>query len=259
MRRRVPGLSTALATLVLAACASSGSSVPSVSSTADQPTVTQATTSTSVSPATTTTTTRAIAAPVETIRQVVTVPSGQPAVIDGVLGEHEWDDALVFEMSDGATLQLMHSAETLYVAVAGTEIGAVNVLIGTSDAIMILHSSAALGSARYKPASDEWELTHGFGWCCRDRTDDTARLDLLDEEGWQANIGFTGDPGIVEYQITLPWHGAAMAVSSIRDDDDTGFWPLELSAAAREHLLGAPPDSRSYETGDWYTIEPASD
>lgn len=261
MQRRLRSISVLLGAFVLSACAGTSPSESVASATVEETTVTRASTSTStsLSPTTTTSTTEPIAASIETVAHVVSVPSSQPAVIDGVLGEDEWADAVVFEMSDGAALRVMYSGETLYVAVAGADIGAVNVVMGTGETILILHSSAALGSALYEPGPAGWDLTYGFSWCCRDRNDETARPNLLAEEGWQANIGFTGDPGVVEYQITIPWRGSSIAVSSIRDDDDKGFWPLELSANARQQLLGAPPDTRSYETGDWYTIEPATD
>ena len=38
---------------------------------------------------------------------------------------------------------------------------------------------------------------------------DSARATLFAAEGWDANIGFAGDPGIVEYAVTLPWDDAA--------------------------------------------------
>ena len=61
--------------------------------------------------------------------------------------------------------------------------GAVNLVISTVDETWILHSSAAPGSGLY--VHDEiWELSHGFDWCCRSATDDSGRLQLLDEEGW---------------------------------------------------------------------------
>lgn len=163
----------------------------------------------------------------------------------------------MFSMSDGASISLLHSGATLYVAVAGTEVGSVNVLIATDEEVRILHSSAALGSALYEKAPGEWELIHGFNWCCRIRSNDAARLALLEEEGWQANIGFVGDPGVVEYQITVPWSGASLAVSSIRDREDMGFWPSNLPEQARSQLAGVPPAVRAYDIALWPVVTPA--
>jgi hypothetical protein len=182
----------------------------------------------------------------------IVVPEAHGApVIDGILGSDEWALAATFAMSDGAPLQAMHYGDSLYLAVDGEGLGAINLVLGTDEEIHILHSSAALGSALYHRSDGLWQLSHGFSWCCRDRDDDSARLALLDEEGWQANIGFTGDPGVVEYQIEFGWQGSAMVVSSIRDEGDFGVWPMNLPADVQLQLIGEPPDTRSYDTALW--------
>lgn len=189
----------------------------------------------------------------------IAVPKAPAApVIDGVLDPDEWTQAATFTMSDGAQLRAMYHGQSLYLAVGGEEIGAVNVVLGTDEEIQILHSSAALGSALYQPGEGQWQLTHGFSWCCRDRNLDTERQSLLDEEGWQANIGFAGDPGVVEYQIDFPWQGSAMVVSSIRSEGDFGVWPASLSTEAQLQLFGAPPDTRSYDTATWPVLTGAT-
>jgi hypothetical protein len=190
---------------------------------------------------------------------VLDVPTQPPPEIDGVLGQGEWDGAVTFLMSDGVSIGLMQADATLYLAVGGDELAAVNVVIASDDGVWILHSSAALGSALYIPGSDHWQLSHGFSWCCRDGNDDSGRLGVLDEEGWQANIGYAGDPGIVEYQIEIPWQGASLAVSSTRADDETGFWPADLSKEARLQLLGPPPPTRLFNTEEWYIVEGLGD
>jgi hypothetical protein len=261
MRKNLISGVVLLGLVAVAACAEAGpqeSSMPT--STTLRTTTTPAPASTTTTPASTTTTTTlppttattTTATPADP--EVVIVPAVRAAVIDGVLEPSEWDGASSFPMSDGAAVRLMYEDETLYVAVEGDELGAVNVVMAADDEIWILHSSAALGSALYEPGSGEWLLTHGFNWCCRDRSDESRRLALLEEEGWQANIGFTGDPGTVEYQIAIPWHGASIAVSSIRDDDDTGFWPADLSAEARDQLLGVPPATRLFDSAEWYVL-----
>lgn len=179
-------------------------------------------------------------------------------MIDGVLNEGEWEGSTSDTMSDGALVHFMSSDGVLYVAVAGEEIGAVNVLLATEAEVVILHSSAALGSARYIPGDSLWDLDHGFDWCCRSTSDDSPRLELYEDEGWQANIGFVGDPGVVEYAIALPWSEAALVISSIRDEEDQGFWPADLSEETRDELLGTPPSERSYDVAEWPQLIPDS-
>ena len=188
---------------------------------------------------------------------MVVVLDSAPPAIDGNLTGGEWDGAATFTMSDGVPIRLMQNDGTLYLSVEGTELGSVNVVMALQDAIWILHSSAALGSALYTPGSDQWELVHGFSWCCRDSNDTTGRMALLEEESWQATIGFTGTPGTVEYEIAKPWAGAMIAVSSIRSDEDTGFWPADLSDGARIQLIGVPPQSRAFDTAEWAVLQPA--
>lgn len=182
------------------------------------------------------------------------VPQGPPPVIDGVIGEGEWEAATTDVMSDGATIHFMWSDDILYVAVARDEIGAVNVVIGNDSEVLILHSSAALGSARYVPTRTTWELDHGFSWCCRNPSEIAARAELFDSEGWEANIGPTGDPGIVEYAIALPWDGRAIVISSIDQEENVGFWPGDLPDAAREQLLGPPPPRTDFDLDEWPTL-----
>lgn len=182
------------------------------------------------------------------------VPQGPSPIIDGVIGEGEWDAATTDVMSDGVTVRFMSSRDILYIAVAEDEIGAVNVILGTDSEVLILHSSAALGSARYVPAEATWELDHGFSWCCRNPSDTDARGELFDTEGWEANIGFTGDSGIVEYKIALPWDGTAIVISSIDEEENAGFWPGGLPDAAREQLLGPPPPQIDFDIHEWPTL-----
>jgi len=189
--------------------------------------------------------------------QTIPIPSHASPTIDGVIADGEWDGATVTSMTDGSTLQWMHSGETLYVALQGHSLGAVNVALATGSELWILHSSAALGSVRYSEDDETWTLVHDFTWCCRSTTDDTARLALLEDEGWQATIGFTGDPGTVEYEVTLSWIDAATAVSYQTEGAEPAFWPTELTAEATADLIGPFPDETPFHLGEWYQLAPA--
>ncbi len=169
----------------------------------------------------------------------------------------EWDGATETTMTDGSTLHWMRSDETLYVALRGHSLGAVNLTIAAADELWIMHSSAALGSVLYTADGDAWTRTHDFDWCCRSATDDTARLALLENEGWQANIGFADDPGTVEYEVALPWTDAAVAVSYQTEESDPAFWPADLTTEATAELIGPFPDERQFHLGGWYHLAPA--
>jgi len=187
--------------------------------------------------------------------RVLSVPSGAAPTIDGIMSAGEWHGAASIIMTNGRPLHWMYSDETLYVALEGGDLGAANLAIATGDETRILHSSAALGSALYTRAESTWLLTHGFSWCCRSTTDDTGRRALFDEEGRQANIGFAGDIGVVEYEVAVPWVGGLVAVSYQTETSDPAHWPTDLSADAEADLVGPLPEAEEFNLDEWYLLE----
>ena len=145
------------------------------------------------------------------------------------------------------------------VALEGGELGAVNLAIAIGDEIWILHSSAALGSALYTRDESTWSLAHEFSWCCRSTDDDAGRQALLEGEGWQANIGFAGDVGVVEYEVVRPWVGALAAVSYQTETSDPGYWPTDLSGDAETELIGPWPEAEEFHLDEWYLLETSAE
>lgn len=221
-----------------------------VAATGSTPTGVPANTTTTTTAATTTTTT-STAAPDPLPSPELSIPLQSPPTIDGILTSGEWDGAVSGEMSNGTPVYAMHDGEFLYVAVAGEHLGAVNVAIGGPDDIWILHSSAALGSMRYDV---DGELVHDFDWCCRSPDDPAGRLALLEAEGWQANIGYTGEPGIVEYQVARPRVATAIAIAAQTEAADPSFWPPGLTPEAREQLIAPWPSRRTFRMVEWVRL-----
>ena len=187
--------------------------------------------------------------------RVLSVANGEAPKIDGVVASGEWDGATSTMMTNGTPLRWMHADEALYVAVEGGDIGAVNLTLATDDEVWILHSSAALGSALYTREQSSWSLTHDFNWCCRSTTDDASRRTLFDDEGWQANIGFAGDVGVVEYEVVLPWVDGLAAVSYQTESGDPAYWPTDLSGTAEAALVGPWPEAEDFHVDEWYVLE----
>jgi len=187
--------------------------------------------------------------------RVLSVPGAEAPTIDGVMEAGEWNEATSTMMTDASPLHWMHSGETLFVALEGGDLGAVNLAITTGDEVWILHSSAALGSALYTREQSSWALTHDFSWCCRSTTDDTDRRALLDEEAWQANIGFAGDVGVVEYEVVMPWVDSFVAVSYQTQSNDPAYWPTDLSDSAEAALIGPWSESEEFHLDEWYRLE----
>ena len=154
-------------------------------------------------------------------------------------------------------LALSPDGATLYVALDGKEVGAVNLVIATVDELWILHSSAALGSSLYLPGESAWEQSHGYTWCCRSAHDDTARLGLLAEEGWQANIGYTGNVGVVEYQVAIPW-GYATAALAYHTETVSAYWPTDIPPDAATHITANQWTDPAFDPGQWWMLVPSA-
>jgi hypothetical protein len=179
-------------------------------------------------------------------------------VIDGTIGDDEWTGATAVTMDDGMQLRFLQSGGYVYVGIAAAEIGAANLLVAAGDVVRVLHSSAALGSARYEPDFGVWALTKDFDWCCRDVADVESRADLLAREGWQANIGYAGTSGHVEYQVLIE-DGSPVALSYVLRDGTVAVWPADLDEAARQSLYGQRKETETFRFDRWATLHTRSD
>jgi hypothetical protein len=230
-----------LAALLLAGC--SAELTPDTTAPLEAPPTIAATT-------TTTTTTQPEQQP-----DTLIIPAGAAPVIDGRITAEEWADAALTYMDDGTELSWLSSDGYLYLAVRADAVGSVNLLVATSGEVRILHSSAALGSAVYEPDTEGWLLAQDFSWCCRSTTDADSRHQLLADEGWQANIGFAGEAGEVEFQVAMSESPVSLAVSYVRADGSVSFWPDGLDQTAQEQLYGIRRDHEQFSIDDWIRIE----
>jgi hypothetical protein len=186
------------------------------------------------------------------------VPLGSAPDIDGTIDDAEWEAAVVETMDDGTEIRLLRSGGYVYVALAAQEIGAANLVVAGEDVVRILHSSAALGSARYESDLGEWVLARDFVWCCRSVADVAGRTDLLAQEGWQANIGYAGTAGHVEYQVDID-DGSRVAMSYVLRDGTVAVWPAELDEAARRLLYGQREEAAEFDFDGWARLRTRSD
>ena len=107
---------------------------------------------------------------------IIIVPHGKSQAIDGEILPGEWDNAIREIFKDGSELCLMNSDGYLYMALRANSPDTIvgNIFIDQGDKILILHASAALGTGIYQKESDQWQLTQGFVWSCRDTSDSEA-------------------------------------------------------------------------------------
>ena len=92
----------------------------------------------------------------------VLIPLGSACVLDGVLDEGEWDDALTVVLDDSTTLFMKHADGLLYLGIRAPDMGVGNLFIVRDEEVWILHSSAALGTAIYEQVEDTWQLKQDF-------------------------------------------------------------------------------------------------
>ena len=199
----------------------------------------------------------------------IQVPAGVPASLDGVLDADEWVGAYEDKLSDGGELYLMQEGGYLYVGIraigAGSGVG--SVCVNRGDEVTILHSSAALGTAVYERGGGGWEQTQGFSWRCRSTSDSPSareeRGQFLQEEGWLANNGRMGTPGVVEYRIAMPEGSLRLAVSYIGppDFEAVSHWPADLADDCAEALMlqGPIPEQAQFAPEEWAMVGPAGD
>ena len=236
--------------------------VPGPNTSPSTPPVTAAPPTTTTPPTTATSTTAdtrpTATEPGEIPERSLIVPTAAAPTIDGTIDDREWSEAIAVSLSNGDTAYWQYNDRTLYVALDGTELGAVNLVIATEGELWILHSSAALGSSLFVQHDAAWTQSHGYTWCCRNGNDDTARLGLLEREGWQANIGFTGDVGVVEYEVVFPWRYSTVAIVYHAEGREAAYWPTDLSAEAATHIVTNQWTDPAFDPGVWWMLVPES-
>jgi hypothetical protein len=166
----------------------------------------------------------------------VRVPPGSSPTIDGVLSPGEWEDAVVFSLTDGSDLLLMQDDDYLYLGVrsATPEMIGANVFVAAGEQVKILHTSAALGTAIYQRRAGHWQQTQDFDWRCRSTDDGAAalaeRAAYLQENHWLAANSRMGAPHELEYKIARTGALQRVAVSVFRSStpNERAFWPPTL-------------------------------
>jgi len=187
------------------------------------------------------------------------VPAGDPPNIDGIHSPGEWDDALVETFADGSQLLLFRSGDFLYLGIIGkgAEMFSNNIYINRGDEITILHSSAALGTARYQKVDNIWSQIQDFSWRCR-KTDQSEaalseRAEFMQTEGWLASNGRMGTPNEMEYMITMPDQDFRMAVTIIKSSPpyEKIPWPVNLKDDCIRETPGGLPDIMEFTPNEW--------
>ena len=136
-----------------------------------------------------------------------------------------------------------------------------NIFVDHGDEIVILHSSAALGTALYQKGMGSWQQTQGFVWHCR-RTDNSEvaqaeRDAFLKEEHWVAANARMGAPNELEYQIEVTNETLRLAVNFIRASNTSVKipWPSDLDDDCIKPTPGGMPAQMHFSPDTWATFE----
>jgi hypothetical protein len=162
------------------------------------------------------------------------VPLGKAILLDGSVGEEEWEDADLFQAGEGLRLWLKHDGTNLYVGSRGAGLGWVHLGILGRDRVFIRHASAALGSFVYLPDGQRWALNGFTGWSVRDSTLSRAaikeRESYLKQQGWVASTAWMGAPEDREVVLSLEsFRNEALRLAFLHatDEADPSYvhWP----------------------------------
>lgn len=192
----------------------------------------------------------------------VSVPPGNPPVIDGTISPGEWGGAEIETFSDGSELLLLYGEGSLYLGIRAGTPGLIvgNIFLDRGEKIAILHSSAALGTALYLKGPDSWRRNRGFVWRCRATDDSEAaqaeRDAFLREEHWLAANARMGSPNELEYQIEATGETLRLAVIFIRasNPNEKTPWPNDLDDDCIKPTPGGMPARLQFSPEGWATL-----
>lgn len=184
--------------------------------------------------------------------------AGKAPKIDGTFQEEEWEDATKLERGRG-DIYLKHDERKVYIAFVGEQGGIASVFVKLGGKIKVLHASASLGTAVYKPAADgkQWELERGFKW--RKDADGCWK-----DEGWRGSLMQHGDRTHMEFALDLskfmprsPKKGepAALTVALVHGGLGPSLlrWPGHLDDGTKNSklLMGHTPAPLSFSAKKW--------
>lgn len=195
--------------------------------------------------------------------QPTDIPTGGAITLDGTLDETEWWGAVRQPLEGGGEVWLRHDGAFLYVGVRGTAEGWSHVYVPHPDTVRVLHASAALGTAIYRPQGAAWEPVQAFDWAVRapdlGPEAQAARAAFLGAHGWVASTNRMGTPTDIEFQIDRRLFAAddpRLAVVYASDAEHPHFWPASLADDTRraELIFGTTPAGLRFEPAQWTTL-----
>ena len=193
---------------------------------------------------------------------IITIPNGNPPILDGTISSGEWIDARQELFSDGSELLMMHHEGYLYLGIRANTPGMIagNIFVNHKNQVSIFHASAALGTAIYEKKSDKWEQTQAFSWRCRGTSNSPSaiaeREAFLQQENWLASNSRMGTPQELEYKIAIPNDSLHLTITFTRASDTSTriYWPVGLADDCIVSPQGEFPTTLQFSPSTWITL-----
>jgi hypothetical protein len=185
--------------------------------------------------------------------------------LDGRVDPAEWKSASSRDMEGGGKVHLMVRDTLLYVGIQGPAPGTAHVCVHAGDQVRLLHVSAAVGSATYRPADGGWRLQSPFEWSLRDsggRAAGDARAAYLQKEGWVGTVSGMGpDRELVIDRSKFGSNRVRLAVAYIttpggNPSGQVARWPDTRDACTEQKTVaGFAPETARFLVNDWAVVE----
>ena len=191
---------------------------------------------------------------------------GTAPTIDGKIEQTEWQDATVFELTNGGRAYLKYDVQCLYIGVRGVKAGWGHLYLndGVSTDVSVIHASAALGKSVYKLDQKKlWQPSNQFKWEMRDNTitaETRRRMDAyLMQNGWVSSNNNMGNSMEIEFAVSrqaFAGKSLRLAIVYVADGTESQFFPATLADdTLKPRLLSGntPPDLK-FNTDQWAQV-----
>jgi hypothetical protein len=159
------------------------------------------------------------------------------------------------ELDYARHLYLKQNGGYLFLGIDSGTMGYGSVCIERDEQVLVLHASAALGTAVFMRDGESWLRTRQFSWCCRETAPGPRQVQHLEDEGWLASIVYMGISDEMEYQIVMPADGLVMAVVHQTGQSVTSAlrWPetIDDDCLGLVGILDDPPERLDFSPETW--------
>lgn len=201
------------------------------------------------------------------IGKVLKIPNGSEPRLDGIFTTNEWPDALEQNLVNGGKVYFKHDKQSIYIGVRGNtgKQGWAHVYLPVNDQIMVLHASAALGTAiYYQDTTKNWQPRQEFNWAVRDTSFSekavNERQTFYEKTNWVANTNNMGEKQFLEFKINRKLFAekeTRLAIIFASNAKEPHFFPVTLKddCLAEQLIYGNTPQDLKFGQSQWCNIK----